>query len=93
MSATDTSAPYEIRIVRRDDQQRELQTVECGGLLRAWNHLIQVEPLSENSCKYTDEVEVRAGLLTLLAWLLAHGFFRYRQRRLRRFVRLQSKQA
>lgn len=42
-----------------------------------------MEPLSETTCHYTDEVEIRAGRLTPLVWLFGHLFFRYRQMRWR----------
>jgi hypothetical protein len=79
---------HEIRIARIDDLKREFQTAERGGLLRAWNHTIRVEPDDGGRCRYTDRIEVRAGIWTAVAWLIAQVFFRYRQMRLRRLVRL-----
>lgn len=76
---------HELRITRVDDQRREIQTTEHGGLLRVWNHTIRVEPDGVARCRYTDRVEIEAGLLTPMVWLVAHVFFRYRQMRLRRY--------
>lgn len=78
---------HELEITRVDDQNREFQTKEHGGLVRAWNHSIKVEPESQNRCRYTDKVEIKAGLLTPMIWLFALLFFRYRQMRLRGYVR------
>jgi hypothetical protein len=36
--------------------------------------------------RYTDEVEIHAGLLTVPAWLFALAFYGHRQRRLNRLV-------
>jgi hypothetical protein len=78
---------HELQIIAIDDQKRQFQTIEHGGILRAWNHAITVEPENEARCRYTDLVEIKAGLLTPMVWLLAHVFFRYRQMRLRGYVR------
>jgi hypothetical protein len=36
--------------------------------------------------RYTDQVEIHAGLLTVPAWLFAQAFYLHRQRRLNRLV-------
>jgi len=78
---------HELRLVRVDGERRELYTNERGGVLSAWNHCITVEPAGATRCRYTDEIDMDAGLLTPLVWLYAHIFFRYRQMRLRRLAR------
>lgn len=57
-----------------------------GDLARRWDHLITIRPVSANRCRYTDEVEVRAGLLTLFVAAFAWIFYRHRQRRWRQLV-------
>lgn len=74
---------HELRIVRVCERSREIYTNERGGPVTVWNHLIRVEPEEGGGCRYTDEVEVRAGLLTAPSWLLVQLFFRYRQMRWR----------
>ncbi|WP_116364816.1 hypothetical protein [Parahaliea mediterranea] len=69
------------------DSQRCLVTQEGGGLVAVWNHRIQVSTGLQQTCIYTDDVEVRAGLFTLPVWLFAQFFYRYRQRRWRILVR------
>ena len=54
-------------------------------LIKVWDHKIRLEDYY-GMTRYTDEVEVRAGLLTLPAWLFASAFYRHRQRRLNRLV-------
>lgn len=66
-----------------NDARRELQTREHGGPIRVWNHLIRVEPLGDTRCRYTDVLDLHAGILTPLVGLYAHAFFVYRQARWR----------
>jgi ligand-binding SRPBCC domain-containing protein len=67
---------------------REIASREHGGPVRAWNHRLTFEPMSSTSCRYTDTVEVRAGLATPLVVLFAHLIYRYRQRRWRALARV-----
>ncbi len=57
-----------------------------GDLVKRWDHRITLEPISPTACRYNDEVEVRAGLLTPVAWAFVQIFYRHRQRRLRALV-------
>jgi len=57
-----------------------------GTLISKWDHLITVKPSGSNKTIYTDSVEINAGFLTLLVWLYASIFYRYRQYRWRKLV-------
>jgi hypothetical protein len=70
-----------------DQQNREIQTREHDPLVRRWDHRIHFEPLGPGSSRYTDDVEVEAGLLTPIVWAFAQWFYRHRQRRWRRVAR------
>src|SRR5262245_55400633 len=37
---------------------REIFTNEHGGMVRTWNHRLTFEPISDHSCRYTDEIEI-----------------------------------
>ncbi|REK12989.1 MAG: hypothetical protein DWQ37_10205 [Planctomycetota bacterium] len=76
-----------ITIVELDETRHLIRTEEHGGPLRGWNHLLHFEAAPNGRCRYTDRVQVRAGLLTLPIWLFAQGFFRYRQFRWRKLAR------
>jgi hypothetical protein len=78
---------HEIRIVRLDETAREIYTNERGGGVRKWNHRLKFDALSEQRCRYTDEIEIGAGLLTPFVWLFAHAMFRYRHMRWRKLAR------
>lgn len=57
-----------------------------GDLARRWDHVISIEPISSSTCRYTDRIDVRAGLLTPLVAAFAQIFYRHRQRRWRALV-------
>ncbi len=57
-----------------------------GALIRRWDHLITIEPAGPRRTRYTDWVEVEAGLLTPLVWAFARVFYAHRQRRWQRLV-------
>jgi len=77
---------HEIRVARVDDGTREIRTTESGGPVTKWGHRISIEPRGERA-RYTDEIEIAAGVLTPLVWLYAQVFYRYRQARWQRLAR------
>lgn len=54
-------------------------------LITVWDHKIEIEAF-HTMTRYRDIVEVRAGLLTVPAWLFARAFYNHRQRRLNRLA-------
>ena len=87
------SSPHDVQVVRVDEAQGEIETQESGGLARVLNHRMRVEPVSGVASRYTDCIEVQAGLLTPLVWLFAKGFYRYRQRRWQQWLRVSTASA
>ena len=79
-------------IFKRVDPERfEIQTHESDPLVKRWDHLIRVNPIDHTRCRYSDRIEINAGLLTLLVWLFAEVFYHYRQFRWQSVVkRLQG---
>src|SRR5690606_25258755 len=69
---------HEIAFERVGDSDCVVLTREGGGLVPVWNHLIQVQAVDDHHCVYTDDVEIKAGLLTPFVWLYSHVFYRYR---------------
>ena len=74
---------HTLHVIKVDHDNMEIASRERGGLIRQWNHRKWIEGGSGAICKYTDEVDIDAGALTLFVWLFAHIFYRYRQRRMR----------
>jgi hypothetical protein len=78
---------HSLRVVSINSDNLQVKSEESGGLVRTWNHGISVKKLSDNCCNYTDEIEIDAGIFTLLIWIYAQIFYRYRQKRWRRLVK------
>lgn len=78
---------HTIEIVEVDQTTKTLRTHEHGGILRAWDHTLHVEPIDEHSSCYSDTVNIDAGVATVCVAALAIGIYRYRQRRWRKLVR------
>lgn len=79
-----------IEVKSIDSQNKEIRTHEHGSLTKIWNHTIRVEGLSETTVHYTDEIEIRAGILTIIVWAFAHFFYRHRQRKWRKLLQENS---
>lgn len=78
---------HTIEVAEVNDASRTIRTHEHGGVLRAWNHTLHVEPVDAQTCRYSDTVEIDAGRLTAFVAAIAVGIFRYRQRRWHKLVR------
>ncbi len=72
---------HTIKLVRIDKETNTIVSQESGRLARVWNHTIYFREVGQDVVRYTDEIEIRAGLLTPAIWLFAHVFYRHRQRR------------
>ncbi|MBN2003783.1 MAG: hypothetical protein JXA21_10535 [Anaerolineae bacterium] len=55
-------------------------------MVRVWNHTIRFHPLGTEQLRYTDAIEIEAGLLTVFVWAFAHLFYRHRQRRWKKLL-------
>jgi hypothetical protein len=56
-----------------------------SGFCYTWDHTIRIAE-APSGCEYSDEIVIRAGLLTFLIWLYANVFYRYRQARWRKLA-------
>jgi hypothetical protein len=65
----------------KDFDKRVLIDNGYGSLISKWYHIIEIKKINENITEYTDNVEVKAGLLTPFIWLYAYIFYSWRQRR------------
>jgi hypothetical protein len=61
--------------------KRRLRDDGHGLLAQRWDHLITIEPTGTGQTRYTDRVDIEAGVLTPLVWTFAHVFYAHRQRR------------
>jgi hypothetical protein len=74
---------HTIKLVNIDKETRTIQSREQGFLAPIWNHDIHFSEYEPGKVRYTDSIEIKAGLFTPFIWLLAHFFYRHRQRRWR----------
>lgn len=64
-----------------DKKKKEIQTRESDPMIRKWDHLIKVEATPDGKTRYSDRIELDAGLLTPLFGLYVRYFYGHRQRR------------
>lgn len=82
---------HTIRLVTIDEATHTIVSEEHGHLARVWNHRIHFHDVAPGQVHYCDEIEIRAGLLTLGIWLFAQVFYRHRQRRWKTLLRQRGK--
>lgn len=58
-----------------------IYTHEHGGPVHTWNHRLTFEPITDESCRYTDEIETDPGWRGTPTRLFAKLMFRHRHRR------------
>ena len=75
----------DIRHGEGPDGTRTIRDAGRGQIVKVWNHLITIAPEGDGA-RYTDEVTIDAGLLTLPVALFARAFYAHRQRRWRRLL-------
>ncbi len=54
-----------------------------SNLIKKWDHWISIEPEGNGQTRYSDALEIKAGLLTPFVWAFAQLFYAHRQRRWR----------
>lgn len=65
------------------DWPKQLRDNGYSALIDTWDHWITIAPDERGGTRYTDEVEISAGIVTPLVWAFAQVFYRHRQRRWR----------
>lgn len=70
-----------------DDDTMFIQTRESDPLIQTWDHTIRLEDAGNGQTRYSDEIILRAGVLTIPVWLFACLFFKHRQRRWQKIAR------
>lgn len=74
-------------VVRRDDDRRILESSEFGSLVRNYRHRLEVEPLSDSEARYSDYLDLDAGLFTnLMLPTFVSMYERRHEQRLKRLV-------
>ncbi len=71
---------HSIKVIRFSLEEG-IYTHESNKHVPVWNHEIIIEKIDNNSTKYTDIVEIKAGWKTIFVYLWAKCFYAHRQRR------------
>ena len=82
---------HHLHIANIDNSTHTMSSKEFGGLIKIWNHDIEVTAVDEFSCLYRDRIEIDAGIMTPVIVGYAHWFYLMRQRRWRRLARELTK--
>lgn len=75
-------------VIKRNVTSEKYELLDDGhsNLIKQWRHLITLERTPEGFTRYTDTVNIKAGLLTFGVWLFANIFYGYRQSRWHKLV-------
>jgi len=79
---------HKIIIKKLDKENKIILSNEYNKIVKIWNHLIFMENVGENEIKYTDEVEIYAGIFTLFTAIWAKLFYKHRQKKWKRISML-----
>lgn len=74
---------HHLHVASIDESTRTLSSREFGGVIKTWNHDIEINPIDAKTCRYRDRIEIEAGILTPVIVVYARWFYRMRQRRWR----------
>ena len=72
---------HRIKIITIDRKSNIIVSNESGTLAPVWNHTIRFGQSGQGKLRYIDEIEIKAGWLTIAVWVFSHLFYRHRQRR------------
>ena len=75
-----------IKLVEINKEKNLIVSNEYGKLTKVWNHIITFYAIDDQTIKYTDEIEIQAGILTLSIWLFAQIFYRHRQNKWKELI-------
>lgn len=71
---------HTINIIKMDKASREIVSNEYNKRVPIWNHYIKMEDIGKNITRYTDVVDLYAGLLTPFVTWWTVKFYKHRQR-------------
>jgi hypothetical protein len=75
-----------IKLVEINKDENLIISNEYGKLTRVWDHIIKFKAIDDQTIKYTDEIEIKAGVLTLSIWLFSQVFYRHRQNKWKKLI-------
>ncbi|MBL8097964.1 MAG: hypothetical protein JNK81_02225 [Anaerolineales bacterium] len=75
-------------VIKRNITEEKFELLDDGhsNIIKQWKHLITLKQTPEGFTRYTDTIDINAGLLTFGAWLFANIFYRHRQSRWHKLI-------
>ena len=70
---------WTIEVLRRDDEKYILESHEHGGIIRSFRHRLELVAIDERHTRYTDYLDMDAGLMTPLMFLIFRRTYERRQ--------------
>jgi hypothetical protein len=71
-----------------DTERNIIQSKEHNNIVRIWNHKITMENYGEKITKYTDEVEIYAGIFTFFIAFWGIIFYKHRQKKWQKMAKV-----
>ena len=78
---------HTIKLIEIDKSNNLIRSRETGTMAKTWNHIISFETIDDEYVRYTDEIDIKSGILTIPIWLFANIFYRHRQRRWKKLLK------
>ncbi|MCP4155333.1 MAG: hypothetical protein GY757_46840 [bacterium] len=75
-----------IKLVELNKEENRIISNEYGNLTEVWYHVIKFNAIDNQTIEYTDEIEIKAGILTLSIWLFAQIFYKHRQNKWKKLI-------
>ncbi|MBY0538064.1 hypothetical protein K2P47_01545 [Patescibacteria group bacterium] len=71
-----------VEVIKVDHNQLFIETVESGGVVEYWHHVMKIEPVPGcDFCMYTDTILLEAGWATGIVARIADSLYRHRHER------------
>jgi hypothetical protein len=70
-----------------DNEKNIIKSKEHNNVVKIWNHKIIMEKEEERITNYTDEVEIYAGILTLIIAIWGIIFYKHRQKKWKKIAK------
>lgn len=74
---------HQVRMTRYCNKNFFFETDEGGGPIKVWRHRHDVVPVDTNRSVCRDQLEIKAGILSPVVWVLAQALYRKRHKALR----------
>ena len=79
---------HKIILEKIDENNKMIISKEHNNIVKIWNHKIIMENKGENDIKYTDEVDIYAGVFTLFVAIWSIIFYKHRQRKWKKIAKI-----